>query len=699
MHLHKLTWPAALLAGLSGILYAAAVLADISPLDETAFLIDIPIVTSATRMAQHQSDAPVSMTVIDRATITASGAQNVPDLLRLVPGFQVAHANTNKYAATYHGHSDDFPNRLEVMIDGRSVYMPLISSPDWTSLALHLDDIERIEVIRGSNTATQGSNAFLGAINIITRHPATEVKASVSWTQGSLDTINSNLRFSGNTSMGHYRVSASHEENSGSQLFRDGARRNYLNFSGSFVPTLRDQVDIRLGIDRGYITIGSLKGDVSESVVTQEREYRSDFQHVSWERIITPNTTFELTGYRNDLTLAEDPPTVDDIFKSEFDYDDYQDWLTSPEKYAQQAAFFHQILDSNPSLRILSENGSTRQEDLQLSIIHQQNQASTSAGLGYRRDTGKGDTLFDQGDVRSTRLRLFANSVIRPSPAYTINLGAMHEKEESGPSANSGRAAISLHITPDATLRFGLSSSERLPSLHERYSQSTIYLTPDKSQIFDTIRKANLGLKPEHILSHEAGLLYKLNFLPGYFDLRIFNEQITNGIATYRETYDNNHTARVGRNLTSWKNQGAEFQLKIQPANYFWFLLNYAYNNNTKDGYYDGKVKDGVQLLNQRNMLAPRHTASLLVNWQPRHDINLSASHYFVDQMHWFEGDDREAYNRTDLRAAKHWTLSPQTQAELSVTVQNAFGPSYKEFYDYHDFDRRFFMQFRLKYD
>ena len=153
-------------------------------LDENAFLIDIPTVTSATRLTQHLSDAPVSMTVIDRATIQASGAQNLPDIFRLVPGFQVAHVNTNKYAVTYHGHSDDFPRRLEVMVDGRSVYMPLISSPDWTSLGLHIDDIEKIEIVRGSNTAKHGSNAFLGAINIITRHPSTEGTLSASESLG-----------------------------------------------------------------------------------------------------------------------------------------------------------------------------------------------------------------------------------------------------------------------------------------------------------------------------------------------------------------------------------------------------------------------------------------------------------------------------------------------------------------------------------
>ncbi len=678
----------------------AAATADISHLDESAFLIDIPMVTSATRMSQHQSDAPVSVSVIDRATITASGAQTVPDLLRLVPGFQVAHVNSNKYAATYHGHSDDFPNRLEVMVDGRSVYMPLISSPDWTSLALHLDDIERIEVVRGSNTATQGSNAFLGAINIITRHPSTEARASASVTLGSLDTANSNLRFSGNTSMGHYRVSASHEENTGSKQFSDGARRNYLNFSGSFAPSLWDQVDIWLGVDRGHTTIGSLKSanDPPYDIATARRDYHSDFQHIAWQHTLNPQTTFELQGYRAYLSLDEQKPTLEEALRTTLKADEYFAWLANPGNFVAEETFYRQILDSTPSLRLFAENGSTRQEDLQLSIIHQQNRTSTSAGLGYRRDTGKGDTLFDQGDVHSTRLRLFANSVISPSQAYTINLGAMHEKEYSGPGATSGRAALSLHVTPDITLRLGLSSSERLPSLHERYSQSTIYLTPDKSQIFDAIRRPNPDLEPERILSHEIGLLYKFSSLPGYFDLRIFNEKITKGIATYREAFTdelntNDQTVRISKNIADWQNQGAEFQLKLQPTDDFWFLLNYAYVNNTAKSY----AVSANRIFN-RNQLAARHSASMLLNWQPIPDINLSASHYFVDQMHWLEGDNRDAYNRTDLRAARHWTMGPQTQAELSLTIQNAFGPSYKEFYDYHDFDRRFFVQFRLKY-
>ncbi|MCD8512228.1 MAG: hypothetical protein LRY63_01520 [Nitrincola sp.] len=67
--------------------------------------------------------------------------------------------------------------------------------------------------------------------------------------------------------------------------------------------------------------------------------------------------------------------------------------------------------------------------------------------------------------------------------------------------------------------------------------------------------------------------------------------------------------------------------------------------------------------------------------------------------MHWFKGDTRDAYNRTDLRISKSWQPSAHTKAETALVIQNAFGPTYQEFYDYHDFERRIFATFRLKYD
>ena len=169
-------------------------------LSEQAFLVDIPEITSATRLSQRLTESPASISIITRDMISASGVRNIPDLMRQVPGFQSYHVSANKFATTYHGASDDFPRRLEVMVDGRSVYLPLLATVDWTSLGINLEDIDRIEVVRGSNVPTQGSNAFMGSINIITREPAAEQGGYVNVTGGSMDTRE--LRFGHTDTLG-----------------------------------------------------------------------------------------------------------------------------------------------------------------------------------------------------------------------------------------------------------------------------------------------------------------------------------------------------------------------------------------------------------------------------------------------------------------------------------------------------------------
>lgn len=104
-------------------------------------------------------------------------------MFRLVPGMYVAyHASyvyTTNSMVSYHGLSDAYAHRMQVMVDGRSVYSPLFGGVLWDDIPLALDDIERIEVIRGPNSASYGANSFLGVINIITRHPAEQRKVCV----------------------------------------------------------------------------------------------------------------------------------------------------------------------------------------------------------------------------------------------------------------------------------------------------------------------------------------------------------------------------------------------------------------------------------------------------------------------------------------------------------------------------------------
>jgi len=146
--------------------------------EEDLFFTEMPIVASVSRLPQKLSEAPASVTVIDREMIRASGFTEIHDLLRLVPGFQVSSHNQDSALVAYHGltggmNSQEYTPRVQVLVDGRSQYSPLFKSGvHWNLIPVVLENIERIEVIRGSNTVAYGSNAALGVINIITQDPA-----------------------------------------------------------------------------------------------------------------------------------------------------------------------------------------------------------------------------------------------------------------------------------------------------------------------------------------------------------------------------------------------------------------------------------------------------------------------------------------------------------------------------------------------
>lgn len=152
--------------------------------DEQSFFQDIPIVLSASRLSQPVSDAPNAMTVIDREMIEASGFRSLPDLFRLVPGMFVGSYNGYTPIVAYHGTFDQYSRRMQVLVDGRSVYLPPFSYVNWEDIPLHIADIERIEVIRGTAAASHGANSSQGVINIITRDASAVHGASVSVLKG-----------------------------------------------------------------------------------------------------------------------------------------------------------------------------------------------------------------------------------------------------------------------------------------------------------------------------------------------------------------------------------------------------------------------------------------------------------------------------------------------------------------------------------
>jgi iron complex outermembrane receptor protein len=126
-------------------------------------------VTSVSKTQQALSQAASAIFVITPEDILRSGAANIPDLLRMVPGIDVAQINANTWAVTSRGFNGRFSNALLVLVDGRTVYSPTFGGVFWDALDLPLEDIARVEVIRGPGGSVWGSNAVNGVINIITK--------------------------------------------------------------------------------------------------------------------------------------------------------------------------------------------------------------------------------------------------------------------------------------------------------------------------------------------------------------------------------------------------------------------------------------------------------------------------------------------------------------------------------------------------
>jgi iron complex outermembrane receptor protein len=126
-------------------------------------------VTSVSKREQKLSQAAAALFVINQEDIRRSGALNIPDLLRMVPGLDVAQINANTWAISARGFNHQFADKLLVLIDGRAVYTPTVGGVNWDTQDVPLQDIERIEVIRGPGATVWGANAVNGVINVITK--------------------------------------------------------------------------------------------------------------------------------------------------------------------------------------------------------------------------------------------------------------------------------------------------------------------------------------------------------------------------------------------------------------------------------------------------------------------------------------------------------------------------------------------------
>ena len=207
-------------------------------------------VTSVSKKEQKLSRTAAAVFVITQEDIQRSGASTLPDLLRMAPGVDVAQINTNSWAISIRGFNSRYSNKVLVLVDGRSVYTPTFSGVYWEHLDLPLEDIERIEVIRGPGASVWGANAVNGVINIITKPAAATQGGRVSAMAGSEVYAGDALRYGARAgARGAYRVFAQYGHNGGSLLGNgapaaDGWARMHAGFRSDWELSREDGLTV-----------------------------------------------------------------------------------------------------------------------------------------------------------------------------------------------------------------------------------------------------------------------------------------------------------------------------------------------------------------------------------------------------------------------------------------------------------------------
>jgi iron complex outermembrane receptor protein len=179
-------------------------------------------VTSVSRKEQKLSKVAAAVYVIDQEDIRRSGSTNIPDLLRMAPGVDVAQIDANTWAISIRGFNDRYANKVLVLVDGRTVYTPTTSGVNWDQMDVPLEDIDRIEITRGPGGTVWGANAVNGVINIISKSADVTEGAVVSAGRGSQGTAQGLAQYGGQIGRtGTYRVFGDYS-NQGNLTASDG---------------------------------------------------------------------------------------------------------------------------------------------------------------------------------------------------------------------------------------------------------------------------------------------------------------------------------------------------------------------------------------------------------------------------------------------------------------------------------------------
>jgi len=290
-------------------------------------------VTSVSKTQQSLSRAASAIFVITPEAIRRSGANNIPDLLRMVPGLDVAQINANTWAVSARGFNARFSNELLVLVDGRTVYTPTFGGVFWDVLDLPLGNIERIEVIRGPGGSLWGANAVNGVVNIITRKSSATLGAQLVAGDGNVEQGFGTIQYGGAIrkrtdyrvytkyfNQGHFPSKTGADGGDGWRMLHGGFRTDSMLSAKDTLMCQGDVYSAREGLPTSDVSL-------SPNLVTQDLQLFANisggFLQAAWNRTSSVRSNISLqvsydTYERNDQ-LREGRRTFDLDFQHNFD--------------------------------------------------------------------------------------------------------------------------------------------------------------------------------------------------------------------------------------------------------------------------------------------------------------------------------------------------------------------------------------------
>ncbi|MCX8086752.1 MAG: TonB-dependent receptor [Rhodocyclaceae bacterium] len=671
------------LGGLLCFLLSAWVSASPLAPTEQDYFSELPEVLTVTRLAQPLNETPGAVTILDRETIRRFGAREVIDVLRLVPGYLFAGVNGAHPIAAYHAPIDEFGARNLVFLDGRPLYNAFYVGDTFHGLmGVLVEDIERIEVLRGSNSAAYGANAMFGVINIVTRHAADTPGGLIVVHEGENGLRDAMARIGWGNDAASFRLSAGRREDEGWKGARDDRRIEQLHFRGDFRPAADQEAMLAAGIIDMALDAG--RGTKGEPWRTTG--WREFFLNGQWRWQWAAHEEIKLSAHFDEAENEDRSPYVPD-----------------------------------PNVT-LDYSGKSRKMGLELQHQRVFSPAWRAVwGLGFEHNEARSKPLFNrEGAVVSNEARLFGNLEWRPHAQWLINAGGFLSHHNWLGEDFSPRLMANFHVTPEHTLRFGASRSTRSPNFFELAADQRFYPKNVLGLLAAGERMAALAayfnipyrlayadgsLRPERLETLEAGYFGRL--APRLtLDVRAYLERMSEMVKKVAITLPGYVTPTVFpstppipagtpipvaslANRNGFTTRGLEYQLRWKPFDEGELWLGQNFQEYVG---HDPAVKPGANL--------PPHHATTLA-WFQKLPANLDFALLFNhwSRMSWGGPEETlPVQRRLDLRLGLPFRVGA-TRGELALTGQAVEG-SYPVWWARrgYEFERRAFATLRLEF-